>query len=86
MAKLTPDEQAALDALKAKAEAPDDYELWVRDGTTNREIKVGGQHAQKLLREFGLVDDEPAADGDGDGDTGEPEPPAAHGYFRGGRR
>jgi hypothetical protein len=85
MAKLTADEQAALDALKAKADAPDDYELWVKN-ESGREIKVGGPHAQKLLREFGLIDDEPAGDGDGDGDTGEPEPPAAHGYFRGGRR
>ena len=95
MAKLSADEEATLRALSEKASAPDDVDVWMRDPDSGREIKVTGDYARRVLKQFGLIDEEPAAGtenggdpaadsgaGGGTGKPGEPEPKSQHGYFR----
>jgi hypothetical protein len=84
--KLTKDEEAALQALQAKLEEPDEVlEVWVehKDGPRT---KLTGSRAEKWLRKNGLWDDDDDQDDDDDDDPEggkkEPEPKSGNRYFR----
>jgi L-amino acid N-acyltransferase YncA len=83
MAKLTAKEQALLEKLAAKAEAPDSGPV---SRSLSASINLGNPAEVKLAQKYGFLDsdddddDGDAGDGDGDADAG--DTPKRRGYFK----
>jgi hypothetical protein len=91
MARLTADERASLEALSKRAQEEDAedsaLEVWVRNDK-GHEVKLTGSRARKFMSQFGIDDDEPAADADADADGADQDaqPGGAGDSFWGRRR
>ena len=83
MGKLSDDEKKALADLTAKAEAPDDEEVWVEYDGVKTQLK--GERANKFLSRFSKalgIEDETTEGEGGDEDKKDKEPSSTSKYFK----